>query len=349
MSIIDFNRKKALDVANVSGTPTISRTMCLKITSGDDSTTGTGEIVLDWTNITSKADIGVYDENDNLLDYYFESFDATAETAVIHVYRDWVRDGSTQAQIAYGDGPSDQSVVASTVFDKETDLEAGYLFNESSGDLLDVTSNNNDGTLNGGVTQGETGIVDGAYSLDGNDDYVEFPNEPAWKELNGKDLTARLLIKTTDTSSHNQGVLGTYSTTFGGPPSPNQSWEIHLSGGQLFGFIRINNNGKTTETTETTKSSSIADGNPHLVEFVKSGTTITLYLDNSEVGSATLSSEGNTDNDQKMSLGVHYGRYLNFICDNLQILSSSSSSDERTALYDATKSTPDFFSQQAGV
>src|SRR6056297_636478 len=171
MAITDFLRKKSLDVASVTGTPTISRTVCLKITSGDDSATGTGEIVLDWMNIGSKADIGVYDENDNLLDYYFESFDATAETAVIWVYRAWVQDGSTQLQVAYGDGPSDQSVIASTVFDNETDLAAGYLFNESSGDLLDITSNNNDGTVYG-ATQGADGIVDGAYSFDGAGDYV---------------------------------------------------------------------------------------------------------------------------------------------------------------------------------
>src|SRR6056297_3018965 len=158
MAITDFLRKKAIDVASVSGTPTISRTVCLKITSGDDSTTGTGEIVLDWTDIASEADIGVYDENDNLLDYYFESFDATAETAVIWVYRDWVQDGSTQLQVAYGDGPSDQSVSASVVFDKEIYLDRGYLFNEASGDALDVTSNNNDGTVIG-VTRGATGII----------------------------------------------------------------------------------------------------------------------------------------------------------------------------------------------
>ena len=51
MPITDFNKLKKLDVADVSGQPTISRTVCLKITSGDDSTTGTGEIVLDWKTV----------------------------------------------------------------------------------------------------------------------------------------------------------------------------------------------------------------------------------------------------------------------------------------------------------
>src|SRR6056297_888275 len=108
MGITDFEKYKKLDVRSVSGTPTISKAVPLKITSGDDSTTGTGEIVLDWTNIASEADIGIYDENDNLLDYYFESFDTTSgsEAAIIWVYRAWDQDGTTQLQIAYGDGPS---------------------------------------------------------------------------------------------------------------------------------------------------------------------------------------------------------------------------------------------------
>jgi len=115
MAITDFNIYKPIEVTSATDTPTISRALCFKITGGDESTTGTGEIVLDWSNISSQADIGVYDENGNLLDYYFESFDATNETAVIWVYRDWVRDGTVQAKIAYGNGPSDQSLVGKDV------------------------------------------------------------------------------------------------------------------------------------------------------------------------------------------------------------------------------------------
>jgi hypothetical protein len=70
----DYDKVKSLSVASVSGTPTISRAVCLKIKSGDDSTTGTGDIILDWTNISSEADIAFFDENNNLLDYYIESF-----------------------------------------------------------------------------------------------------------------------------------------------------------------------------------------------------------------------------------------------------------------------------------
>ena len=39
MAISDFDKFKKLDVASVSGTPTISHAVPIKITSGDDSST----------------------------------------------------------------------------------------------------------------------------------------------------------------------------------------------------------------------------------------------------------------------------------------------------------------------
>jgi len=54
MAIGDFNKKKQLDVASVTGTPTISRTVCLKITDGDDSIThGSNDGALDVEDILS--------------------------------------------------------------------------------------------------------------------------------------------------------------------------------------------------------------------------------------------------------------------------------------------------------
>lgn len=54
------------------------------------------------------------------------------------------------------------------------DSSAGcWLFDESSGDLIDSSPNGNDGTLNNGPTQGETGQFGSAYLFDGSDDYVE--------------------------------------------------------------------------------------------------------------------------------------------------------------------------------
>src|SRR6056297_932617 len=54
-------------------------------------------------------------------------------------------------------------------------LVSYYSLDESSGDAIDYISGN-DGTPNGGVTQGVTGQVNGAYSFDGSNDYINIGN-----------------------------------------------------------------------------------------------------------------------------------------------------------------------------
>ena len=344
MAIGDFNKKKQLDVESVTGTPTISRTVCLKITSGDDSTTGTGDIVLDWTNIASKSDIGVYDENDNLLNYYFESFDATAKTAVIWVYRAWDRDGTTQLQVAYGDGPSDQSVAASDVFDNETDLKAGYLFNESSGDLLDVTSNNNDGTVYGAARKAP-GIVGGAYSFDGSDDFVDtgfaFTGTVSFSLWFYWDLFE---------SSTTRDFIGNRKS------NPYYNRAFGISNGEYRLICYDYSAGIKGITTNLSNSVAPSSGQTwiHVVGVIEDngdGTAnFTIYENGAEVAS-TIDDLYQTD-AYSFYIGAYNmegsaNKFFNGDIDNFYIHNALITSDEISAIYDATKSSPTFFSQQA--
>ena len=340
MTITNFRKAKNLKVTEVSGQPTISRTVCLKITSGDDMTTGTGEIVLDWSNIADKSDIGIYDENNNLLDYYFESFDAIAETAVIWVYRDWVRDGTVQARIAYGNGPSDQSVGADTVFDKETDLKAGYLFNESSGSLLDVTSNNNDGTVSG-ATRGATGIVDGAYSFDGSDDYV------ATSDYFPEEYTDEIFIEGwlyTNTNSSEQIIVSHHK-------DGDYGYEPSLDGN---GNIYIRTSPSSNNWNDTDTGFSYSTGTWFHIAIIVTSSNRYLYIDGSQVWS---DSNGglNYPTDHKFGIGAKtynykYDSNLDGRVDNLHIRKNAPTNRDDTvaALYDATKSSPELFDQEAG-
>ena len=338
MAISDFYKTKSLKVTEVSGQPTISRTVCLKITSGDDATTGTGEIVLDWSNIGSKADIGVYDESNNLLDYYFESFDATAETAVIWVFRDWVRDGTVQAKIAYGNGPSDQSVVASTVFSKESDLERGYLFNEDSGGLLDVSGNNNDGTVYG-ATRGETGMVDGAYSFDGSDDYVDTTN------ITSSDYSFVCWIKA---PAHVGYIFcnddGMFELACGSP-----RWGDCAQDRIELGTRYSNGNANTLHTDNAV----VDDSWIHAVGLMLEGETadnFEIYINGGKAATSTGRSQGTGSlNDGLLTIGYRsgFGDYLNGIVAHATIHSSILSPDDILALYDATKSSPALFDQEA--
>lgn len=333
-----YNKGKPLDVVSVSGSPTIDSALPIKITSGDDSTTGTSKIVLDWSDISSKSDIAVYDENGNLLDYWVENFDASAETAVVHVYRDWVRDGSTQAQIAYGDGPSDQSVTSSTVFDKESDLQAGWALNEDNGDALDLTSNNNDGTVNG-ATQGVTGQVDGAYDFDGTDDYVDFGDKSIWKASDS--FVASIWVKADEVpfSNFTEIIIHSSDTTtngwglFGNPRSNGDKLRFQMQGSSN-DFIDI---------------FITADTWYHIAGVYDSANSVlTVYKNGTEVNSVSNVTINTTSTDLYLGGGASLANF-DGITDNFHIHSSVLSADDITATYDASKATPDFFSQQAGV
>ena len=344
VAVEDYDKTKALEVTSASGTPTISRALAIKLVGGDDSATGTGEVAIDWSGISGPEDVAVFDEGGNLLDYHIEAFDASNQRATIWTYRDWVRDGTVQAQIAYGNGSSDQSVDAPTVFGKESGLAGGYLFNESSGNLLDISGNNNDGGVYG-ATQGAAGIVGGAYSFDGSDDYVEIPS-PSF--LNLMDGSSEYTIFTwVDVPSDASITENRYDMAF-----QNKAWDVRL-------------NSYSEYNTSGTTSFKIWDGsNEHQVfgnDIRGNGPTLLiatydpsngmkLYENDAEVGSNAWT--GPPSN--KGGVNVFWGGDVSGnqdvferIIDHSCIFSVVLSSDERTALYDATKLSPNFFSQQS--
>jgi len=137
----------------------------------DDSKTGNGDIVIDFNNVSGAEDIAVYDQNNNLLDYEIESLDTSAETGVLWAYNSWVRDGTTQAQLAYGDNSAntDRQNVTATWNNTPQNAEAVY---HLDGDAIDSSGNFKDMTINGATTT-STSQLDGGLSFDGTDDDVE--------------------------------------------------------------------------------------------------------------------------------------------------------------------------------
>lgn len=177
MAITDYNKVKKLDVDSVSGTPTVDKAVPIICVDGDDSTTGNGDIVIDFTNIADAQDIAVYDQNDNLLDYEIEELDTTNNTAVLWVYDSWVRDGTTQAQVAYGSNSAntDRQNVTGTWGNTGQNMDMVQHWQESPLSGTDSTSNNNDLTINGATST--TGEFDGGANFDGTDDNATGPND----------------------------------------------------------------------------------------------------------------------------------------------------------------------------
>jgi len=146
------------------------------------SKTGTGDVTIDFTNISDAQDIAVYDENGNLLDYEIESLDTAAETGVIWAYDSWVRDDTVQAQVAYGNNTGgtnnngvDRQNVTGTWNHTGQNSELIQHFNEPNyptDDAIDSSPNNRDGTVTGASSI--TAQINGGLNGDGTDDVVDF-------------------------------------------------------------------------------------------------------------------------------------------------------------------------------
>jgi hypothetical protein len=169
MSIKDYDQTKKGIMTASSGSPTIQKAFPIILVDGDDSTTGTGDFVLDFSNINSVEDIAVYDQNDNLLDYDIESLDTTAGTGVLWVYNSWVRDGSTQVKIAYGDNNAntDRQNTSETWNNAAQNTQFLTHYNAASGSLVDRSPNGNDSTSESITQYQAPGQFDGSAEFDG--------------------------------------------------------------------------------------------------------------------------------------------------------------------------------------
>jgi len=237
-TVQDFNKQKLLDVDDTGG-QTVDKAQRVLLVGGDDSTTGNGDIIIDFTNISDAQDIAIYDQNDNLLDYEIEELDTTAETAVIHCYNSWIRDGTTQAKVAYGDNSdnTDNSVggVGSNPWSNtgESSALTVQLLNETNyptDTALDSSPNNNDGAVTG-ATSVDTPI-DGGASFDGVDDVIdvdEFGPESGDLTLTGYVKYSQLTDATRNLCAHDTPNTGNEGLRTGQGGSNNDE---HIAGGE---------------------------------------------------------------------------------------------------------------------
>lgn len=333
-----FNKKKDIDVRSVSGTPTVTKPLPLIITGNDDSTTGTGDIVIDWTNVSSKSDISFFDNNKNLLDYTFEEFDTSNNKAIAWIYNTWTRDGTTQLQVTYGDGSKDSSSSKSAVFGQETDLDAHYLLNESSGPFEDATGNGWNFTNNGAST-GQTGELDGSIYTDGVDDYCSTGGITSTNNF-----TISLWIKTPIDISNQTDYSKAVSSSNTSSQPYGHYLQYHATGEIVVGFGNDNGWWQVQSGYAPPVDTWIR------MTYTYDGSTLRYYVNGSLKGSNTVNEDVASSTDG-FELGRNAGddkNYTEQYIDNLRIHSKTEGSTAITAQYDATKPSQDFFSQQAG-
>jgi len=358
----DYNKTKDLVVDSVSGSPTVDKAQPIVIAGGDDSTTGNGDIILNFSNIAGPEDIAVYDQNGNLLDYEIESLDTTAETGVIWVYNSWTRDDTVQAQIAYGDNSANTDRQVTDVFSNETTNLQTYYFNESSGPPLDHSGNNFDGTNDGTPTTEIDGQYNGGFGYDGTGDQTEATTLGGFNSATDQFLAFNFWIKTTDTN--NGWFVGKRDT--GNAKNridirPNHDASSNSQSTGLLSFRLDDSQENLILLGSTTSDTGITDGNWHMItyEFDYSG-AMNIYVDaqNQSINYETQSS--GTQDSWTVPMGLmafelENGSNTGFFdgeMDQWEVYADTGSnaltSDEIQAKYDASpKAGQVYFSQQA--
>jgi hypothetical protein len=184
---------------------------------------------------------------------------------------------------------------------------AWYKFDECQGTTIkDYTGNGLTGTWNGvgGGTQtsagtcntsstawgnGASGKFNSSLNLDGTDDYVSISDNSLVK-FGSNSMSVSAWVKTTS------GAANMRVISKGGGGNPLYLLAINSG---VPSFI-IRDSSVVTETAAWTKT--INDGNWHLMTGVRSGSTVYLYIDGNQVGTAT-GSTGSTDNTVALTIG----------------------------------------------
>jgi len=201
-TITDYNRYKGLNVTSASGTPSIDKAQPVYLTCGDDSTTGTGDIVINCSNVDGVEDIAFYDTNGDLLNYEVESFNLdTGGEAVAWVYNTWTRDGDVGGYIGFGDGPSDRQDITGTW----SGTNALFVVHDPS--KADESTGSASPTITGSVSS-TTGQFDGAALFDGTEGYTDLNRD---YDLNPITIVAWHQTTTTDFSP----IVDTYDGSQG--------------------------------------------------------------------------------------------------------------------------------------
>jgi len=314
-----------------------------------DSKTGNGDIAIDFSNVSSAEDIAVYDQNGNLLDYEIESLDTANETATLWTYNSWVRDGSTQAQLAYGNNSAntDRQNAAATWANNSQNAELVYHLNESSGSAIDSTANSYDSSNTLGTTFDVSSEFNGGREFDGTDDRIEVENV--------------IPDNTITPDTNDLTVVTWFSTTTASDPEGAGSILDIVSHSTGSAFLLDYNDDDSLRLINTggdnlSGSTSLSDGNMHLVVLSSdvSQNTLELYADNSLEDSSTSYSYGSfTDNDFYLASFFNPGNksfnnHLQGRIDALRIFTENKPDAWRRAEFDSSPSGGQvFFSQQA--
>jgi hypothetical protein len=201
--------------------------------------------------------------------------------------------------------------------------------NETLGTHYDATSNNNDGTPQGGVTQNTAGNIDGADSFDGSGDFINFGTSDSLNISTGITIEAWVKPINIDNPGNDQNIVNKFDTnarsyilSLDDDAGDNDDWDFKLS-----------------------SSGTLTEGDIHATNAVDrnqwqymvgtwSGTTMILYKNANVIGTNNTFSGPIYQSATELWIGdgLYYDAYEGFI-DEVRISNSARSADYIAASY----------------
>lgn len=300
----------------------------------------TGSIVIDPSGVSSVTDIGLFDQNDNVLNFEVENPGAIGDGSLseplnIWGYNSWIRDDSVQAQFTYANGPTENLENTEAAWNNTgQNVEAAWHLNEKSGQTIDSTSNNHDSTSTTGTTYNVPGQFDGARRGDGTNGAIDFGTEI----IKSAPLTITAWFKGTSTGMQQMGRTG-------GEDDDVLKTRVNGSSSEYGIEVRDPNNTVQLDTGQQ------PDGDWHFLAFTyNSSGEVFVYMDGSQVNSDTSTLDG-TLRSSTVPYRLFYDTFGNNYdgdIDEYKVYSRELTSDEISAAYDASpKGGQTFFSQSA--
>ncbi len=219
--------KLDIDYDNKIGAPVTHFPVTIFLKAGNGATTK----VFDEVGANKQKIAFTKEDGETQLYAEIEQWDEVNKVAVIHISKsDWVIDADTSVYLYYDNDQADNtdyigivagSAPATNVWN--TNSKMVQHLDETSGTHYDSTSNHNNGTPQGGVTQDATGKINGADSFDGADDFINCGNdESLTSEITNK-LTAEAWVYPTALAASFQDAAAQYHL------SRSQGWILRTS------------------------------------------------------------------------------------------------------------------------
>lgn len=287
--------------------------------------------------LSTGCDIRVV-ESDEETETAFElvEYDAATDTGELHFLADSLSSTvDTVFYVYYGNAgascyATDDTYGAEAVW---TNYGAVYHMNESSGDLLDSTANDNDGTMSGTLPNPVAGKIGTGQDFNGTSDEISVTDDASIKIASG-DFTVQYWMNTTDT-----GTMYPFHYAAGDAIS-NDGLIVYKPSGATGKFRTILRRSSAQDLT--TGTIQINDGSWHSLVSRRNGTAVAQFVDDTADGTVTSSKD--VSGSFPLYIGSGNGEdYTDGILDEMRIINNDYLTDDRIAAEYTNQNTPTTF------